>query len=49
VTGKGSKERLVPFGEEALRWLERYLREARAASSTDRRAMRCSSLRAAGR
>jgi integrase/recombinase XerD len=31
VTGKGSKERLVPFGEEALRWLERYLREARAA------------------
>ena len=31
VTGKGSKERLVPFGEEALRWLERYLREARGA------------------
>jgi integrase/recombinase XerD len=31
VTGKGSKERLVPFGEEALSWLERYLREARAA------------------
>ena len=30
VTGKGSKERLVPFGEEALRWLERSLREARA-------------------
>jgi integrase/recombinase XerD len=30
VTGKGSKERLVPFGEEALRWLERYLRDARA-------------------
>ncbi|HEX4235738.1 MAG TPA: site-specific tyrosine recombinase XerD [Caldimonas sp.] len=31
VTGKGSKERLVPFGEEALRWLERYLGEARRA------------------
>jgi integrase/recombinase XerD len=30
VTGKGSKERLVPFGAEAARWLERYLREARA-------------------
>jgi integrase/recombinase XerD len=25
VTGKGSKERLVPFGEEARGWLERYL------------------------
>ncbi len=31
VTGKGSKERLVPFGEEAHRWLARYLAEARAA------------------
>ena len=31
VTGKGSKERLVPFGEEALVWIERYLAEARAA------------------
>jgi integrase/recombinase XerD len=30
VTGKGAKERLVPFGEEARGWLERYLREARA-------------------
>ncbi|MFO1272552.1 MAG: site-specific tyrosine recombinase XerD [Rubrivivax sp.] len=29
VTGKGSKERLVPFGEEAHGWLERYLAEAR--------------------
>jgi integrase/recombinase XerD len=25
VTGKGSKERLVPFGEEASEWLDRYL------------------------
>ena len=31
VTGKGAKERLVPFGEEAHRWIERYLGEARAA------------------
>ncbi|MGA0023902.1 MAG: site-specific tyrosine recombinase XerD [Burkholderiales bacterium] len=29
VIGKGSKERLVPLGEEALAWIERYLREAR--------------------
>ncbi|MCC7082071.1 MAG: site-specific tyrosine recombinase XerD [Burkholderiales bacterium] len=27
--GKGAKERLVPLGEEALDWLERYLRVAR--------------------
>jgi integrase/recombinase XerD len=31
VTGKGSKERLVPFGEEAQSWLERYIGDARAA------------------
>ena len=29
VMGKGSKERLVPLGEEALAWLARFLREAR--------------------
>ncbi|WP_374581969.1 site-specific tyrosine recombinase XerD [Pseudoduganella sp.] len=29
VTGKGSKTRLVPFGEQARLWIERYLREAR--------------------
>jgi integrase/recombinase XerD len=29
VMGKGSKERLVPFGDEAARWLLRYLQEAR--------------------
>lgn len=29
VTGKGNKERLVPMGDEALAWLERYLRDAR--------------------
>lgn len=30
VSGKGGKERLVPIGEQALMWLERYLEEARA-------------------
>jgi integrase/recombinase XerD len=29
VMGKGSRERLVPFGEEAHVWLQRYLDEAR--------------------
>ncbi|MBQ0944828.1 site-specific tyrosine recombinase XerD [Ideonella sp. 4Y16] len=29
VTGKGSKERLVPFGEQAQQWIERYLAEGR--------------------
>ena len=29
VFGKGSKERLVPLGEEAILWIERYLREGR--------------------
>jgi len=31
VMGKGSKERLVPLGEEALDWLRRYLAESRPA------------------
>ncbi|WP_313740890.1 site-specific tyrosine recombinase XerD [Pseudomonas sp.] len=29
VMGKGSKERLVPMGEEAIVWVERYLRDGR--------------------
>jgi integrase/recombinase XerD len=29
VVGKGSKERLVPFGEVAADWVQRYLNEAR--------------------
>lgn len=29
IMGKGSKERLVPLGEEALNWIKCYLKEAR--------------------
>jgi integrase/recombinase XerD len=29
VMGKGGKERLVPLGEEALSWMQRYLRDSR--------------------
>ena len=39
IVGKGSKERLVPTGEEALLWLSRYLQQGRpqliAAKSAD--------------
>ena len=31
VLGKGSKERLVPLGEEAIEWIKRYLETARTA------------------
>lgn len=31
ITGKGNKTRLVPFGEEARSWIERYLKQARPA------------------
>jgi integrase/recombinase XerD len=31
VMGKGKKERLVPLGEEAVDWLDRYIREFRPA------------------
>lgn len=31
VVGKGGKERIVPLGEEARRWIERYLQQARGA------------------
>jgi len=30
VVGKGGKERLVPLGEPAVEWLERFLRQGRA-------------------
>jgi len=35
VLGKGDKERLVPLGEEAQAWLERYLRTGRPALMGD--------------
>jgi integrase/recombinase XerD len=34
VMGKGSKERLVPMGEEAAEWIARYLKERKGASDT---------------
>ena len=37
VFGKGSKERLVPLGEEAIDWLRRYLVEGRPALLEGRR------------
>jgi integrase/recombinase XerD len=30
IIGKGGKERLVPLGEEALSWVQRYMQQARA-------------------
>ena len=36
VTGKGEKTRLVPLGEEAQHWLQRYLDEARPAFAGNR-------------
>lgn len=37
VTGKGGRERIVPVGDEARYWLERYLREARSGLLRGRR------------
>lgn len=37
VMGKGSKERLVPLGEEALHWLQRFMREGRGLLLGERR------------
>lgn len=34
VMGKGSKERLVPLGEEAVEWIARYARERKGTSDT---------------
>jgi len=35
VMGKGSKERLVPLGDEAVVWLQRYLATARPELAAD--------------
>ncbi len=37
VMGKGSKERLVPLGEEALYWLQSFMREGRALLLAEKR------------
>ena len=37
VTGKGNKERLVPIGEEATLWLDKYMRSARLELLTESR------------
>ena len=37
VVGKGSKERLVPLGDEAVEWLQRYVKEARPALAGERK------------
>lgn len=37
VVGKGGKERLVPLGEPAVEWLERYFRKGRADILGERR------------
>ena len=37
VVGKGDKERLVPLGEPAVDWLERFLRQGRASILGERR------------
>jgi integrase/recombinase XerD len=37
VVGKGSKERLVPIGEQALFWMQRYLTESRPALVKDKK------------
>ena len=43
VLGKGSKERLVPLGEEAIDWIRRYLeRRAARGSPATARAITCS-------
>ncbi|MFZ2209401.1 MAG: site-specific tyrosine recombinase XerD [Porticoccaceae bacterium] len=41
VLGKGSKERLVPMGEEAMHWLQAYLRDARSALLGERQSNAC--------
>ena len=47
VTGKGGKERLVPFGASAARWIRRYLDESRPALDSRRSAALFLSVRGA--
>jgi integrase/recombinase XerD len=41
VMGKGSKERLVPFGQVAREWIVKYLADARRPSWAGSRPMTC--------
>jgi integrase/recombinase XerD len=41
VLGKGSKERLVPFGQEAQQWLEQYVHHARPVILAGQRSHDC--------
>ena len=47
--GKGSKERIVPIGKQAIEWTQRYLREARGSFAGPIASAKCSSRRAASR
>ncbi len=50
VIGKGSKERLVPLGDEAVDWIERYLAKARPElAGTAKRRSRVPDARGKGR
>ena len=49
VLGKGSKERLVPLGEESIVWLKRYLATGRPALVGEGKSPRYSSPRGAAR
>lgn len=41
VLGKGRKERLVPFGQEAQHWLQQYVQDARLAILAGKRSHDC--------
>ena len=43
IVGKGNRERLIPLGEEAVRWLQEFVqRPARSRSCSSARPIICS-------